>query len=67
MKNPALRNFKSIKNIKFIKQKKEIHEQTRMLIEDSDSYRYEKDDIGNACEYYYNTLIQFPEGYMIFF
>ena len=41
------------KDIKFIKQKKEIHEQTRMLIEDSDSYRYEKDDIANAWEQYY--------------
>ena len=41
------------KNIKFIKQKEKIHERTRMLIEDQNSYRYQSDDIANAWEQYY--------------
>ena len=38
------------KNIKFIKEKKKMHERTRMLIEDQSSYRYQSDDIANAWE-----------------
>ena len=41
-------------SIKFIKEKKKMHERTRMLIEDQNSYRYQSDDIANAWENYYN-------------